>query len=228
MRLAVLLSIVLILQGCTVAYYKTDDELNSSKASLSKGKCNIEYFLEISAEMRQRTTGTNERTEWAEKAESKYINSIEKVFSSVGCSSNQAPAKENANFIINVKISPYYSALGQEWLTGLSFGLIPSWGTRPNEYTYTFSNLENSASHEYSIDNVSFNHLVLFPVFWLTFFTLDETKEFEDALENFIKNSYRDRGTPHSAPLPHHAANGSVLRGSADQAGSEPGEQKSK
>ena len=42
------------------------------------------------------------------------------------------------------------------------------------------------------------------------------------------ENAYRDRGTPHSAPLPHHAANGSVLRGSADQAGSEPGEQKSK
>ncbi|MEX1664301.1 hypothetical protein [Zhongshania arctica] len=189
MRLTVLLSIILILQGCTVAYYKTDDELNSPETSLSKGKCNIEYFLEISAEMRQRTTGTNERAEWAEKAESKYINSIENVFSSVPCSSNQVSAKEHANFIINVKISPYHSALSQEWLTGLSFGLIPSWGTRPNEYTYTFRNLENSASHKYSIDNVSFNHLVLFPVFWVTFLTLDETKEFERALENFIENS---------------------------------------
>ena len=70
-----------------------------------------------------------------------------------------------------------------------TFGLIPSWGTRPNEYTYTFSNISNGASHEYSIDNVSFNHLVLFPVFWVTFLTLDESKEFESALENFIENS---------------------------------------
>ena len=29
--------------------------------------------------------------------------------------------------------------------------------------------------------------------------------------------AYRDREEPHSSPLPHHAAYGSVLRGSADQ-----------
>ena len=189
MRLTVLLSILLILQGCTVAYYKTDDELASSKGSLVKGSCNIEYFLEVSAEMRQRTTGTNEKPEWAEKAESKYISSTEKVFRSAGCLANQAASKGNANFIIKVEMPPFNSALGQEWLTGLSFGLIPSWGTRPNEYTYTFKNIENGSSHEYSIDNVSFNHLVLFPVSWVTFLTLDETKEYEGALENFIENS---------------------------------------
>jgi hypothetical protein len=37
---------------------------------------------------------------------------------------------------------------------------------------------------------------------------------------------YRDREEPHSSPLPHHAAYGSVLRGSADQAESDPGEQR--
>lgn len=189
MRLIALFSVVMVLQGCTVAYYRTDSELSSSKASIIAGKCNIEYFLEISAEQRQRTTGENERAEWAIKAESKYIKSTEKVLNSAGCSANQASSKENANFTINVKISPFHGALGQEWLTGLSFGLIPSWGTRSNEYTYTFSNIENGTSHEYSIDNVSFNHLVLFPVFWVTFFILDETKEFENALENFIENS---------------------------------------
>jgi hypothetical protein len=43
-----------------------------------------------------------------------------------------------------------------------------------------------------------------------------------------VKNTYRDRDAPHKAPLPHHAAYGSVLRGSADQAESDPGEHKSK
>lgn len=38
--------------------------------------------------------------------------------------------------------------------------------------------------------------------------------------------AYLDRTAPHRAALPHHAAYGSVLRGSADQAGSDPGEQK--
>jgi hypothetical protein len=35
--------------------------------------------------------------------------------------------------------------------------------------------------------------------------------------------AYRDRDAPHKAPLPHHAAYGSVLRDSADQAESDPG-----
>ena len=43
-----------------------------------------------------------------------------------------------------------------------------------------------------------------------------------------IKSIYRDRDTPHKVPLPHHAAYGSVLRDSADQAESDPGEHKTK
>ena len=42
------------------------------------------------------------------------------------------------------------------------------------------------------------------------------------------QDTYRDREKPHSSPLPHHAAYGSVLRGSADQASSTPGERKPK
>ena len=42
------------------------------------------------------------------------------------------------------------------------------------------------------------------------------------------KKAYRDRNAPRRASLPHHAAYGSVLRDSADQAGSEPGEHKAK
>jgi hypothetical protein len=43
-----------------------------------------------------------------------------------------------------------------------------------------------------------------------------------------LPGTHRDREAPHSAPLPHHAAYGSVLRDSADQAESDPGERKSK
>ena len=41
-----------------------------------------------------------------------------------------------------------------------------------------------------------------------------------------LKAAYRDRTALHRAALPHHAAYGSVERGSADQAGSDPGEQR--
>ena len=74
--------------------------------------------------------------------------------------------------------------------------------------------------------------------------TINLTKEEEDLLtatdelwgnvrhysfkvqQHLINKAYRDRGKPHSSPLPHHAAYGSVLRDSADQAESDPGEQK--
>ena len=50
-----------------------------------------------------------------------------------------------------------------------------------------------------------------------------------DQWDRFLKkNVYRDRSDPHRPPLPHHAAYGSVLRGSADQAESDPGGHKPK
>jgi len=45
---------------------------------------------------------------------------------------------------------------------------------------------------------------------------------------NIITHIYRDREEPHNSPLPHHAAYGSVRRGSADRASSAPGERKPK
>ena len=44
--------------------------------------------------------------------------------------------------------------------------------------------------------------------------------------EYTAQHPYRDRKEPHSSSLPHHAAYGSVLRDSADQASSAPGERK--
>ena len=50
----------------------------------------------------------------------------------------------------------------------------------------------------------------------------------EALLEEVNEIAYRDRKEPHSSSLPHHAAYGSVLRGSADQASSAPRERKPK
>jgi hypothetical protein len=49
-------------------------------------------------------------------------------------------------------------------------------------------------------------------------------KPIDKEKERKKESSYRDRDALHKAPLPHHAAYGSVLRDSADQAESDPGE----
>ena len=50
-------------------------------------------------------------------------------------------------------------------------------------------------------------------------------REPSDEFKQYYKG-YRDREEPRSSPLPHHRRFGSVYGGSADQAESEPGEQK--
>ena len=61
---------------------------------------------------------------------------------------------------------------------------------------------------------------------------LDYLFSYRDRFDKFkarrANRAYRDRDTPHKAPLPHHAAYGSVLRDSADQAESDPGKHKTK
>jgi hypothetical protein len=39
------------------------------------------------------------------------------------------------------------------------------------------------------VDTKSYNHLILFPVFWINFFTLDERRVYKDALTNFLEHS---------------------------------------
>ncbi|QJI40124.1 hypothetical protein HKK52_04050 [Pseudomonas sp. ADAK2] len=69
---------------------------------------------------------------------------------------------------LEIKISefPFGGACGQEYLTGLSLGLIPSWCTRPNLFKFNFT-LNNDhgfcRQKTYSISSTSFSHLLLIP-----------------------------------------------------------------
>lgn len=69
---------------------------------------------------------------------------------------------------LEIKISE--SSLGgacvQEYLTGLSFGLIPSWCTRPDLYKFDFTlNKDNGFCRQrtYSVSATAVSHLVLIP-----------------------------------------------------------------
>jgi len=69
---------------------------------------------------------------------------------------------------LEIKISefPFGGACGQEYLTGLSLGLIPSWCTRPNLFKFNFTlNNDHGLCRQkvYSISSTSFSHLILIP-----------------------------------------------------------------
>lgn len=69
---------------------------------------------------------------------------------------------------VEIKISESSSggACAQEYLTGLSLGLIPSWCTRPNLFKFDFilNNHHGFCRRKtYSISSVTFSHLTVIP-----------------------------------------------------------------
>lgn len=107
MRIVFVLS-VLLLQGCTIGYYKTKDNLFGSKSVQS---CSAKYTLSVTAEQRQLTTGTQDLPSWAELEKNKYLDSAKKIFEKHGCETEYVENKEDAQLIIEIHMSPYRSAL---------------------------------------------------------------------------------------------------------------------
>jgi len=178
----VLISFLLI-QGCTVGYYTTEDMLSVSETD--HNTCEVIYHIEVSPKEPERISG--ERLEsWKQEKLSLYEAATKEVLESNNCTYKKAQTKSNANLNINVMVSINHEALAAEYLTGLSLGIIPSWGTRQDFYSYDFSHLNNQ--HSYSIDDVRFNHLIAFPVFWISFLTMDESNIYEDCLDNYVKS----------------------------------------
>ncbi|KRP66705.1 hypothetical protein [Pseudomonas orientalis] len=69
---------------------------------------------------------------------------------------------------LEIKISEFSSggACGQDYLTGLSLGLIPSWCTRTNLFKFDFilnKGRRFCRQKTYSINSTSFSHLTMIP-----------------------------------------------------------------
>lgn len=79
-------------------------------------------------------------------------------------SSPAAPAMS----ALEIKISEFPSggACGQDYLTGLSLGLIPSWCTRTNLFKFDFilnKDQRFCRQKTYSINSTSFSHITMIP-----------------------------------------------------------------
>lgn len=187
MRSTFFIFLVLSLSSCSVVTYDIREEQPEVE---SVGTCNIAFSLNL-----QSGSSTNSfskqphEIEALQALEEDYIKSTLSTLKELGCSAKQASSIEDSNFSINVSRQLQLSALPQEWLTGLSFGLIPSWGTKYGQYVFTFTHNESGQSYSYQIDQNNYNHIILFPVFWVTFFTADEQRAYTNALTNFIKSS---------------------------------------
>ena len=66
---------------------------------------------------------------------------------------------------------------------------LPSWGTTPAIYVYWFENANSGNSRRYTVDAKSYNHVILFPIFWITDFTASSRSVYKEALTNFLAHS---------------------------------------
>lgn len=177
---------VAVLQGCTVAYNELHGEL-PARSDRTEAGCDLAYSLELLSGHHTNTFGVKKTpADQASEIESEYVADTASALEALGCDSEFVEAEGDADLVIRVERLPKLSALPQEWLTGLSFGLIPSWGTRPSEYRYTFRDTDSGFENVYTVDRKSYSHLVLFPVFWVTFFTADESRVYKEAVTDFV------------------------------------------
>lgn len=188
LSLFAVLCLTVILSGCTITYYELRNEIAPKASSDKKGSCDFNYSFTMDDYRRFRTIGNQPNPRAAEDLE-KYMKATQTVFTQKGCKANKIDDQDKTEFKIDVLRTPQLSALPQEWLTGLTCGAIPSWGTRYGEYRYTFTNLQLNKNNTYYVDRPAFNHIILFPVFWISFWGTDEIELYKRALANFLENS---------------------------------------
>lgn len=180
-----------MLQSCTIASYEIKNKLVSSEKQSNNQPCEVKYYISVSSGYCTNTYGASYeyRSEILQKLKDKYIESTNEIFEINGCSSRNVENEQDANFEIKVNRLRQLSALPQEHLTGLSFGIIPSWGTREGELKYSFTEKSTNKHHTYIIDTHAYNHIILFPVFWIMFITLDEESIYRETITNFIESA---------------------------------------
>lgn len=186
-RSGLLLLTSLLACGCSIVTYDLRDELAETQRQPG---CDIAFALDIQSSHQTNSLGpTPHQSEEIERIRQGYVTRTLDTLGDLGCSVAEAPSEAEPNLLINISRQLQLSALPQEWLTGLSFGLIPSWGTKYGQYSFTFIRADIGHTHTYIVDQRNYNHLVLFPVFWITFFTADEQRSYANALANFAKSS---------------------------------------
>lgn len=184
-----LLSGTLLLQSCVVMNYKLRNELDHPESEKAPAR-EIRYKVVVNGQSAWNYRSTPELDPEGRRAyELSYSKITRKVFDKKGLAAKEVNELKDVNFRIEVCITPFAGALPQEYLLGFTFFIIPVWGTRPTEFTYTFEHVGVKKPHSYYVDLKSYAHWLCLPVFWVNFITMNETKGYKNALSNYLENA---------------------------------------
>ncbi len=191
MRMSTLLQILFLtalLQGCTVAYYDIANPLRSNTQPIAISSKTVSYAidLELVASNEKKTIPRAYATQQLDVLKSEYAQSTQEVLKQFGFEAQQVTHRNQADLSIRILINPYFHTLPQEYLTGLSFGLIPTSGVREQQFLFTFD-YPSSRSYSYIINEKSYNHLLLTAALPASLIGLDKQRIYQKALSNFFK-----------------------------------------
>lgn len=112
-----------------------------------------------------------------------YKLATQSFFNKNGVNSNiiKDPNSAALKIVINRK---RFRTLPQEWLTGLSFGLIPSGGTRYDRYVYSIEYLNDRISIH--LDETTVNHLIFTPICFIQLPFVTEIPTYKMVLSRYI------------------------------------------
>jgi len=181
-----ILLMTLFHSGCLYRTHDIRGELPETKNVVTG---DIVFSLNLQSSHHTNTLGVKtHKGKRIEEYKNTYITSTLNTLRDLGYSVKLASSSAEANFTIDVSRQIQLSALPQEYCAGMTFFVIPCWGTRYNQYTYTFTHHDSGQSHTYKIDENMYCHISLLPVFWINFFTPTHEEIYGRALTNFVKS----------------------------------------
>lgn len=182
-----------LLQSCTIRHYSLQNKIinqpcNSENLEDILEGDTIAYSIKIDGRKYFRTRISAYSKEQMNKLEDDYTKATSKVLSEKHFKAIEVTDGVKPNLSISIMIVPHVGAVAEEYITGLSFGLIPTWTTREKQYIYEFENTVTGETHRYWVDDKRFNHLIAFPFFWTLFLADTPLDKYEEALSDFTEN----------------------------------------
>jgi hypothetical protein len=159
----IILFALLFLPACTVARYDYRAEPSGAiKLKLGPAKVHI--------------SGTNIELD-------KFRSATAEVLAKKGISASFVEDQKSSDIQVQITREHFYT-LEQEYLTGLSFGIIPSWGTRENKFIYRIAT--STEQLNVHVNERTYNHIILMPICLLQLPFMTDTKIYMKALSQHI------------------------------------------
>lgn len=133
---------------------------------------------------------------WQEKRTAEFVRTTEELLAKHDCGANRVSSSDDAGLRIDVEYRGAYAGTRpQDWLTGLSLGLIPSWRTEKDVWSISFEDSSSGIRTRYSVDELDVSHLILTPFVWVSFIQKDGEREYKKALNNYLGRRFHG-GSP--------------------------------